>query len=77
MSEEKPRGAPRSGEHREKLKSVTFKLDAETDAALTRLEVASGLSAVRGRRSQLIRRLILEAAKQASPERPKKISKPQ
>ena len=45
----------------EKLTSVTFKLDAQTLEALERLE--SGEAKVRGRRSAVLRKIILEASR--------------
>jgi hypothetical protein len=60
MSATKKFGRPPAGEARESMRKVTFRLDAETLAALEVLEVDVGPD-VRGRRSVLLRRLILNA----------------
>ena len=57
----KKRGAPRKNEEREVLTTVCFKVDGETLAALVNLERAYGIASVRGSRSTLLRKLILDA----------------
>lgn len=62
MSVTKKPGRPRDGEEREKLTMYNFKGDAATTAALELLDQALPKEVVHGRRSQVIRRAILEAA---------------
>ena len=54
-------GRPKKTESRIPLPTITFRVDEETELALRELETE--FSAVRGRRSVLLRRLILEAAR--------------
>ena len=58
---DKRRGRPRKDETRAELVSCTFKMDSETEAALSRLERAMSSANIRGRRSTLLRKLILDA----------------
>ena len=60
-------GRPRDdAPHRAELKSITFKLDEETAAALERVERVFGGPDLRGRTSAVLRRLILEADRKNS-----------
>ncbi len=63
----KKTGRPRRGEERGEMDKVVFRIDAETRIALEELERGVG-AAVRGRRSVLLRRLILEAHKKLREE---------
>lgn len=59
MTVQKP-GRPWSEEPREALTKITFKVDDETLQALKDLEAAAGAN-IRGRRSVVLRQLILDA----------------
>lgn len=50
------------------MKKITFRVDAETEAALNALEAQMD-KAVHGRRSALLRKLVMEAFAQLSQER--------
>lgn len=58
-------GRPPQGEVREPLRSISVRLDALTLEALLRLEQRVTGATTRGRRSILLRRLILEADTEA------------
>ena len=62
MTVAKP-GNPHGKENEPLVGTVSFKLDAETKAALKQLEERSGVPNVRGRKSAVIRKLILDAAR--------------
>lgn len=68
MTGQKKIGRPSSTEteEREKLTLVSFKVDAETLAAITQLEEAIGGGHVRGKRSLAIRKAVLEARERLS-----------
>ena len=53
-------GRPAASEKRDDLVKVTFKVDVETLQALEQLEAAAGAK-VRGLRSTVLRKLILDA----------------
>ena len=60
MTTVKKLGRPKSGEEREKMGTITFSVTDEVRAALRTLETALPAGTV-GRRSVVLRRLILEA----------------
>lgn len=55
-------GRPRAGEEPQVIGKVTFRIDAETLSALRKLEKTVDKGVRSGRRSVLLRRLILDAS---------------
>jgi hypothetical protein len=58
-------GRPYADDRDGEMARITFRVDAETKAALEKLEKAEGPN-IRGRRSIVLRKLILEAVRQLS-----------
>jgi hypothetical protein len=61
MKVDPPGRPPKTAEPRAELARITFRIDAQTLEALEALERTSGYSDVRGRRSMVLRRVILDA----------------
>jgi hypothetical protein len=59
-------GRPKKTDAGEEMTKISFRIDGETLAALKRLETRDGSPDIRGRRSTVLRRLILDADKLAS-----------
>lgn len=67
MTAKKP-GRPPKGSTDGEMKKITFRVDEETFAALQKLEANFPVGTVAwGRRSQLLRKLILDAANRSAP----------
>lgn len=54
-------GRPKDGDDSGEMQKISFRIDAETERALTALEARLEQGVLRGRRSALLRKLILEA----------------
>lgn len=59
-------GRPKSDEEAGEMRKVTFRIDAETETALAALEAQLDQGILRGRRSALLRRLVLAEFKKLS-----------
>jgi hypothetical protein len=59
-------GRPKKDDAGEEMTKISFRIDGETLSALERLEARDGSPDIRGRRSTVLRRLILDADKAAS-----------
>lgn len=62
MSDRLRLGRPPDGRPAQTLRTVTFRVDEETDQALAKLISAVGGPKIRGKLSVVLRRLILDAA---------------
>lgn len=60
MTRDAPKpGRPKRGDNSGEMRRVTFRIDAETEAALEALEARLDRSILTGRRSALLRRLVM------------------